>query len=214
MTEPYQLQTATVLAADLKEDLATVTVQLSREDYLRYPIAPASLWQKDASSEEAFAFHRLVCRQGPRLVFEASKPEFPLPSVHSTYTFCSRWSLYQLELAQDDIRQWHRMILASGKMIMFRGPNGTSLGRRCSPPDNDAQGTVVEGGWDHEHCALCWVKISAAESDAHEAYSDGIEWLCDRCYKRFILSGFGKTLGDRLTSASNGDGPSGHPADV
>ncbi|MGB0281826.1 MAG: hypothetical protein ACPGAE_06585 [Neptuniibacter sp.] len=48
-------------------------------------------------------------------------------------------------------------------------------------------GEVIEGGWEHEHCQVCWWKIR--ESDNPEigvGYTNGNQWLCTECYSQFI----------------------------
>jgi hypothetical protein len=49
------------------------------------------------------------------------------------------------------------------------------------------KGVIIEGGWDHEHCEVCWWKIR--ESDNPEigvGYTNGNQWLCAECYAQFI----------------------------
>lgn len=43
---------------------------------------------------------------------------------------------------------------------------------------------LPHGSWDHEHCALCWEKISQYEGDQHEGYvtADGLRWVCEDCF--------------------------------
>ena len=40
---------------------------------------------------------------------------------------------------------------------------------------------------DHEHCDVCWNKISGYPNDIHQAYSakQGQIWICPECYKQF-----------------------------
>ena len=45
----------------------------------------------------------------------------------------------------------------------------------------------ADGSNDHEHCDLCWVKISEYPDDIHEAYSSnqGQFWVCPECYEKY-----------------------------
>ena len=39
---------------------------------------------------------------------------------------------------------------------------------------------------DHEHCNICWSKISEYPEDIHEAYSakQGMVWICPECFEK------------------------------
>ena len=41
--------------------------------------------------------------------------------------------------------------------------------------------------WDHDHCAFCWAKFSAAPDDEHEGYCtlDEYHWICATCFEDF-----------------------------
>jgi hypothetical protein len=108
MTEPYRLPTATVLAVELSRDVATVTIEISREDYLGYPIAPADLRQLDTHAS-VFPLHQLIGREGPRLVFETHRPAFPAPQVARTYEFCSWWIPNAMDAVRDMSAKWERL---------------------------------------------------------------------------------------------------------
>ena len=41
--------------------------------------------------------------------------------------------------------------------------------------------------WDHEHCELCWSKISLLPGDSPEGYTAEDKWLCSPCYATFIV---------------------------
>ena len=45
----------------------------------------------------------------------------------------------------------------------------------------------ANGSNDHEHCELCWTKISEYPEDLHEAYSanQGKVWICPKCYEEY-----------------------------
>lgn len=48
-----------------------------------------------------------------------------------------------------------------------------------------------EGG----QCGLCWQDISGQEAESDFGYTDGSHWVCERCYDKYIASGFRKRLG-------------------
>ena len=43
--------------------------------------------------------------------------------------------------------------------------------------------------WDHDHCSICWEKISDLKGTEHEAYADeeNFDWICKSCFKKYIL---------------------------
>ena len=45
---------------------------------------------------------------------------------------------------------------------------------------------VKSESWDHEHCLLCWVTIYDEDSGA----TDGYDWLCEKCHKKYIVDDF------------------------
>jgi hypothetical protein len=69
-----------------------------------------------------------------------------------------------------------------------------TLQRFHGQPFDRSQFKVVENGWDHDHCELCWAKITDLPGlDAKhfgEAYTDGgDQWLCQPCFERVIRRG-------------------------
>ncbi len=42
-------------------------------------------------------------------------------------------------------------------------------------------GSLVPGGWDHEHCEICYAKLSEREQPVGWISSKG-EWLCNQCH--------------------------------
>ncbi|WP_422929090.1 hypothetical protein [Singulisphaera sp. PoT] len=42
-------------------------------------------------------------------------------------------------------------------------------------------GEIIEGGWDHEHCDVCWARIEEGDSYWSDEITSNIE-LCEACY--------------------------------
>ena len=105
MNEPYQLPSAEVLHAGNIGDVATVTVEISREDYLGYPIAPADLWRRH-THDSVWHFHQLVARQGARLVFETYATQCELPGIGSIFDFSSWWLPDAMDAVRDTSAAW------------------------------------------------------------------------------------------------------------
>jgi hypothetical protein len=53
---------------------------------------------------------------------------------------------------------------------------------------NSDNAEFVKGGWDHDHCELCWWTLDDRDDPAHNTgwVNDNDNWLCNDCYARFI----------------------------
>src|SRR5437667_2189852 len=110
MTDHYQLPSAKILSAHRSGDVATVVIEISRQDYLGYPIAPADLWRCDRK-ERIWPFHQLIGRDGSQLVFETYDVLSSLPQVGLSWDFCSRWVADAMDAVRDKSISWE-LILA------------------------------------------------------------------------------------------------------
>jgi hypothetical protein len=48
---------------------------------------------------------------------------------------------------------------------------------------------LVESGWKHDHCGICWWTLGASEKEAEgTGYTDqsSYNWLCLECYDLFV----------------------------
>jgi hypothetical protein len=52
-----------------------------------------------------------------------------------------------------------------------------------------ANGTTEDepGGWDHEHCEICWETISQVDEHKFGYKDQNDKWLCEQCFKSYIL---------------------------
>ena len=87
------------------------------------------------------------------------------------------------EIVLDTSRQWRKMRFEVSDAIEFRNEKGRWWVR--SDANESGEGKLIEGGWDHEHCAIQWEKIG--EGGQPEAYfSEPDIWVCEECYNRFV----------------------------
>jgi hypothetical protein len=96
------------------------------------------------------------------------------------------WMDWQKELATDNTRNWTKRVFknSDGYSIGFEGSRLTT---RLKDGEQMPEGARLEpNSWDHEHCKLCWTKISESEGEQHDGYSDGKEWICVECYDKYI----------------------------
>jgi hypothetical protein len=86
------------------------------------------------------------------------------------------------ELVLDLGRQWQRTRFEPRDAVRSMRHDVIYMKARSSEP---AQGELVEGGWDHEHCEICWVTLGAGGTP--DGYvSKGTTWVCERCYDAFV----------------------------
>ena len=96
------------------------------------------------------------------------------------------WTPDQIELVEDVSRHWIKAQFVTVPGVWIPMVGGRVL-RKLEPgeaiPDN---ATLDANAWDHEHCRLCWQKISENLADQQEGYQDGDDWLCVECYNKYI----------------------------
>src|ERR1700732_1031210 len=97
------------------------------------------------------------------------------------------WTDWQRELVEDDLRIWikEKFKVTAGYWIIQNGSK--ILGKLIKGEVLPKGATLDHDAWDHEHCGLCWTKISENNKDQQEGYTDGKEWLCLECYERYIV---------------------------
>ena len=105
-------------------------------------------------------------------------------TVHPSETW---WTPDQMDLVEDRSRGWHEQVFQPLDSVVFPGEEYTLARKKGEDERQLSQGTVMPGGWDHEHCALCWRTISPEPGDDSSGYTDGQDWLCKPCYDKFIV---------------------------
>ena len=192
----YEPPTATVVASERKGDVVITVLEFAQVP--SPSIAPASLWLKWGTDEPEtiIELHRVTKRRCKQLTFETYDSEAEPPAAGIVYTFVSWWGSSQLETAQSDSAKWDKREFEPRDAARFRTRDGVVMARKLEPDEASPEAEVVPGGWDHEHCRLCWERISQYEDDPHVGYTDGNDWICEACYERFVASGFGKRLGE------------------
>jgi hypothetical protein len=107
LSTSQQSPTATVLSVGVNEDIATTEIEISQEDYLRYPIAPAWLWCEE-TRQMIFPFDQLVGLNNRRLRLETYRPQSTLPRVGDVRQFVSLWNHWAMDAVQDVSAGWAR----------------------------------------------------------------------------------------------------------
>jgi hypothetical protein len=97
------------------------------------------------------------------------------------------WSPIQDDIVEGSTsQQWEERVFQPSDALAFPAGRGTIV-RRKGEGESTEGAKVISGGWDHEHCGLCNLTISACEGEEHVGFTDGFEWICRDCYSRFIL---------------------------
>jgi hypothetical protein len=89
------------------------------------------------------------------------------------------------ELVLDERRNWQRRAFEPSDAVRYQAPGGASMVTKSSaeaPPG----GETVDGGWDHEHCDICWETINVYDQPAGY-FSPPRTWICDRCYTSYVI---------------------------
>lgn len=80
---------------------------------------------------------------------------------------------------------WKRATWKPRDALVHKRGGATSLylGQHFDPAKID----LVNGGWNHDHCEICWWTLCETENtEEGVGYTDGRCWLCKECYSQFI----------------------------
>ena len=92
--------------------------------------------------------------------------------IGATYPFMGGYWGERANLVYDSSREWQRVEFVPHDAIRYH-------------PDGKTE--VVEGGWDHEHCAICSQTISPYELNNACGYQDQDDsWVCQACYEQSV----------------------------
>jgi hypothetical protein len=95
------------------------------------------------------------------------------------------WTPQQIQLVGDRSRKWVKRNFSPRNATIVE-QEGMKVIRPAST-EECVTDSVIENGWDHEHCALCWAKISLQKTDEEIGYSDGKDWVCEKCFQKYLV---------------------------
>jgi hypothetical protein len=105
---------------------------------------------------------------------------------HHTWAVLDGYWGMRAELVIDRNRRWRRLMFESRDAVEQSTPGGRIL--RPSGKAEALGENVLKGGWDHEHCAICWDKIGhGGEPDGY--VDETGEWVCAGCYTHYVSPG-------------------------
>ena len=114
-------------------------------------------------------------RRAVNLVLLGPMSEFPTEAW---------WTMRQRTLVDDRSRQWREQVFRPSAAVEREVESRRITGKAEAVPSADD--SIIAGGWDHDHCALCWVKISAHPGDEPSGFTDGNDWVCRDCFSRYL----------------------------
>jgi len=182
-------------------DLPRLTIEAVEDRRCHAAFEPSSMigerWIGCLHADDRFVWGRFVDvdAERRRCAFLLDDPTVTLVTGTSYPYFDGYWG-ERAELVLDARRSWEPRRFAPQDAVEFRTdsgrvlqstskPNAERLYRRESSEGASEGARVVPGGWDHEHCAVCWETIGTATSEAF--FSEPSEWVCAACYARFIV---------------------------
>ena len=95
---------------------------------------------------------------------------------------------YQSEFAKIQDRQFvQRTFSAQPALVAKEAVNGHRMWKEYDgKPYDSSRYDLVEGMWDHEHCSICFFKIT--DGFTYWENTKRIKLLCDACYETFSKS--------------------------
>ena len=111
----------------------------------------------------------------------------PAVVIGSTFPIYNGYWFGRIDLVLDDGIQWTRKHFVAPDAFVQDAPTGGRRQSRVAEPGDEgrADGQIVPGGWDHEHCDICWRHIgSGGDPEGYVTSND--QWVCTSCYSRFV----------------------------
>jgi len=104
-----------------------------------------------------------------------------------TYAYIDYYWGERVALVLDRSRHWSRETFTPKDAIEYTSGNMRMRGQvdKTSPFPAVEEGRRIEGGWEHEHCAICWEKIAGYAQPVGYTDKHGA-WVCESCYSNYI----------------------------
>jgi hypothetical protein len=104
-----------------------------------------------------------------------------------TSKYESWWTEDQTELAADRSKKWSKTVFKPTPGIWLPAEGGRLLEKYEEGMEIPESGHLDPRAWDHEHCELCYEKISDLGDAQREGYlnQDG-QWVCTECFQKYI----------------------------
>ena len=83
-------------------------------------------------------------------------------------------------------QNWKKQKWIVRAALVSKGSTSDYVDQKYNPEYTE----LVEDGWNHDHCEICWWTLCESDnSDEGEGYTtDGHRWICTECYEKFIAT--------------------------
>ena len=98
-----------------------------------------------------------------------------------------KWKSTDIQEAVDWVceQEWSKRKWKPRAALVSKGKTSEYVGQKYNPEYTK----LVEDGWSHDHCEICWWTLCESEdAEEGEGYTtpDGRYWVCTECYEQFI----------------------------
>jgi hypothetical protein len=104
--------------------------------------------------------------------------------VGEAYSFIDSYWGDRAELVLDSSTTWRKSVFAPVDALSVSHPDSTLITK--ASPDGPS-GQILAGGWDHEHCEICYQKIGIGSQAAGWLNSQS-QWVCEACYSAYLAT--------------------------
>ena len=95
-----------------------------------------------------------------------------------------KWADVQEPIAWARQQQWKQQKWTTRAALVSKSCVSDYSGQSYNPE----QVKLVEDGWTHDHCEICWWMLFESEvlEDGQGYTIDGHKWICTECYLQFL----------------------------
>lgn len=80
---------------------------------------------------------------------------------------------------------WERKLWQARDVVFEK--NGKRFSFDVGMAEDAEKFLLVKGGWKRDYCAVCGWELFESEDPAHgTAFTNGMVWVCEECYRRFM----------------------------
>lgn len=120
-------------------------------------------------------------------------PQAKAIRVGDSYPYVDNyWDPKQVSFALESASAWRRVLFKAEDSVRYRDPAVPGYWKSHVANAAVSEGAtdvhIIKNGWDHEHCHLCHSRIGRGGGRYGYFSKADNDWLCVRCYKKFIAA--------------------------
>jgi hypothetical protein len=117
----------------------------------------------------------------------------PIPQPNTVEIHGKKWAVESVRAVASRLREhpwyWERKQWQARDVVYEK--NGKSFSFDTSLAQDSSKFLLVKGGWKKDDCAICRWELSESEDVVHGiGFTNGRDWVCEECYRRFITGEF------------------------